>query len=83
MDKVRSALFSEKGMKAVNFLFFLALLLPNRGIIFAAYAVWIVYLAYCVRYAPSKGAQWVYKALIAFAGLMICLNLYFMVRAAG
>ena len=37
MRKIKEALFSEKGMKAVNALFLLAALLRNSGIIFAAY----------------------------------------------
>ena len=45
MRKIKEALFSEKGMKAVNALFLLAALLRNSGIIFAAYIMWIVYLS--------------------------------------
>ena len=78
MSRIKEALFSEKGIQIVNFIFILALLIPNRGIIFAAYAVWIIYLAYCVKHPSSDSALSVYKGLIVFAVLMICLNLYFM-----
>ena len=83
MGRIKKAFFSEKGMKIVNFLFLLALLIPNQGLILIACAVWIVYLAYCVKSAPSRPAQLVYKALIVFAAVMICLNFYFMVSSMG
>ena len=41
MVKIKNALFSERGMKIVNALFFLSLLFRNRGIIFIAYIIWI------------------------------------------
>lgn len=83
MRGIKKTLFSEKGMKIVNFLFLLAFLIPNRGFIFIAHAVWIVYLGCCVKSTPSKSAQLVYKTLIVFAAVMICVNLYFLVRAMG
>ena len=83
MRGIKGALFSEKGMKIVNFLFLLAFLNPNRGFFFIAYAVWIVYLGCCVKNTPSRSAQLVYKMLIVFAAVMICVNFYFLVRAMG
>lgn len=81
MDMLKKVLFSEKGMKIVNLLFFLSLIFRNRGVIFVAYAVWIVYLSYCVKTAPTKASKGIYSVLIAFASIVLALDLYFLFRA--
>ncbi len=43
-DKMREILLSERGREIVNVVFFLSFLLRNRGIVFAAYVVWGIYL---------------------------------------
>ena len=78
--KTKRLLFSESGMRAVNALFFLSLLIRDRGLIFAAYTVWIAYLAYCVKRTSSRTAQTAYKGLIAFAAGMLLLNAYGLIR---
>ena len=54
MKEIKSILMSENGMKIVNALFLLSILIRNRGIIFAFYSCWIIYLAYCIRNTKSK-----------------------------
>ena len=44
MKEIKSILMSENGMKIVNALFLLSILIRNRGIIFAFYSCWIIYL---------------------------------------
>ena len=57
MKEIKSILMSENGMKIVNALFLLSILIRNRGIIFAFYSCWIIYLAYCIRNTKSKAMQ--------------------------
>lgn len=51
MRKMKELLFSEKGMKIVNTLFFLAAIFYKSGLLFVAYFAWIVYLFFCVKQA--------------------------------
>ena len=80
MDKMKKVLFSERGMKIVNTLFFLSLIFRNVGVIFVAYSIWILYLYHCIKISPSKASKGIYSAFIAFASVMIVLNLYFLFR---
>ena len=80
MEKAREILFSEKGMQIVNALFFLSLIFYRSGMLFIAYLVWIAYLALCMRHTQAKGGRIVYSALMGFAAIMVCLNLYFLLR---
>ena len=77
MKKIKSILMSENGMKIVNALFLLSILIRNRGIIFVFYSCWIIYLAYCIRNTKSKAMQISGVVLITFAVVMICVNIYF------
>ena len=77
MKKIKSILMSENGMKIVNASFLLSILIRNRGIIFAFYSCWIIYLVYCIRNTKSKAMQISWAMLIAFAVVMICVNIYF------
>lgn len=78
--KIIELLFSEKGMKVVNTLFFLSLLFYRSGIIFIAYAAWIVYLSFCIKNSTSKGSKTVYSMFIGFAVVLIGINFYFLIR---
>lgn len=78
--KIKGILFSEKGMKVVNTLFFLSMLFYRSGIIFVANAAWIVYLSFCIKNSISKGSKTVYAIFICFALIMICINFYFLIR---
>lgn len=76
--KIKEMLFSEKGMKVVNTLFFLSMLFYRSGLLFIAYIAWIAYLLFCFRHTESKGSKTVYAIFIGIAAIMICLNLYFL-----
>jgi D-alanyl-lipoteichoic acid acyltransferase DltB (MBOAT superfamily) len=79
VNKLKTLLTSDEGMKVVNLLFLLSLLIQNRGIIFIAYIVWIAYLVYCIKRTSSKSVKSIYGILIVFAAVMIAFNLYFLV----
>ena len=81
MGKIKEALFSEKGMKAVNALFLLAALLRNSGIIFAAYIMWIVYFSVGIKRTSSKAVKVINSIFILFAALMVLVNACFLVMA--
>jgi hypothetical protein len=74
MVKIKNALFSEQGMKIVNTLFLLSLLIRNSGIILIAYIVWTAYLIYGIRTTLSKTIKAVYFAFSMFAAAMIVIN---------
>ncbi|MBS6734392.1 MAG: hypothetical protein KH275_04200 [Clostridiales bacterium] len=80
VKNIRKNLFSEKGMTAVNALFLLSLLLRDSGVIFIAYLVWIAYLALGIKNTSSKGIRIINSVLIAFAMLMVLVNLYLLLR---
>ncbi|HIV13468.1 MAG TPA: hypothetical protein IAA63_10070 [Candidatus Pullilachnospira stercoravium] len=67
-------------MTAVNALFLLSLLLRDSGVIFIAYLVWIAYLALGIKNTSSKGIRIINSVLIAFAMLMVLVNLYLLLR---
>lgn len=78
--KVKEILFSEKGMTIVNALFLLSAILYKNGLVILAHIAWIVYLAFCIKRTESKGVRIVYSLFIGIASIMICLNLYFLLR---
>ena len=79
MTKWKEIICSENGMKIVNGLFFLSLLIRNSVFIFCAYGLWLLFLAYSIRNTPSKGAKAVYALLSVYAVVMIGVNLYFLI----
>lgn len=80
MDRLKRILFSEKGMRIVNALFFLSMIFSGSGLMFPACIAWIAYLASCIRRTGSKGSRMVYCLFIGIAALMICVNLHFLIR---
>ena len=80
MKKIKEILFSERGMKIVNTLFFLSVIFYRSGLLFIAYIAWIVYLAFCIKHTDSKGSKIVYSTFIGVVVIIICLNLYFLLR---
>ncbi len=80
MDKLKNLLFSENGMRIVNGMFFLSLLIPHAGLIFLAYIVWIIYLTFCLKNASSRSGKMIYRGFIGIAAVMILLNIYSMLR---
>ena len=80
MKKIKGILFSEKGMKVVNTLFFLSIIFYRSGLLFIAYIAWIAYLIFCIKHANTNGSKIIYSVYIGIATIMICLNLYFLLR---
>ena len=88
MAKLKSFLFSQKCMPIINALFFLSVLFTRGGLmqsvfLFAAYLVWLVYLAFCIKYADSKGGKIIFSVAMGIVVLLIVLNLYFMIHASN
>ena len=80
MRKIKELIFSENGMKAVNTLFFSAMLFYRSVLLFVAYIVWICYLVYCIKNTESRGSKVVYSVFVGIAVVMIGVNLYGLIR---
>ena len=76
MQKIKTFLRSEKGMRFINVLFALSLLIHRSGIGLIAYLCWGVYLLYCIRCTEQKTMKIMYSILLAFAAAVIGLNIY-------
>lgn len=76
MQKIKNYLCSEKGMRFINVLFALSLLIRHSGIGLIAYLCWGVYLLYCIRCTEQKTMKIMYSILLAFAAAVIGLNIY-------
>ena len=76
MQKIKNYLCSEKGMRFINVLFALSLLIRRSGIGLIAYLCWGVYLMYCIRCTEQKTMKIRYSILLAFAAAVIGLNIY-------
>lgn len=76
MQKIKNYLCSEKGMRFINMLFALSLLIRRSGIGLIAYLCWGVYLLYCIRCTEQKTMKIMYSILLAFAAAVIGLNIY-------
>lgn len=79
-SRIKTYLKSEKAMSTINLVFFLSLLIRNKGIIFIAYLLWIGYLSYCIKSTSSKVMKTVFGILCVFAGVMVLGNLYLMLK---
>ena len=76
MQKIKTFLRSEKGMRFINVLFALSLLIRRSGIGLIAYLCWGVYLLYCIRCTEQKTMKIMYSILLAIAAAVIGLNIY-------
>ena len=76
MQKIKNYLCSEKGMRFINVLFALSLLIRRSGIGLIAYLCWGVYLLHCIRCTEQKTMKIMYSILLAFAAAVIGLNIY-------
>lgn len=76
VQKIKNYLCSEKGMRFINVLFALSLLIRRSGIGLIAYLCWGVYLLYCIRCTEQKTMKIMYSILLAFAAAVIGLNIY-------
>ena len=74
---MKKIITSEKVRMVINLLFLLSLLVRNSGFIMIAYLCWIIYLAFCIKFAEAKSAKVIYSIFIAFAAIMLLINLYF------
>jgi hypothetical protein len=79
VNKLKTLLASDEGIKMVNLLFLLSLLIQNRGIIFIGCILWIAYLVYCIKRTSSKSVRIIHGIFVVFAAVMIAFNLYFLV----
>ena len=80
MRKIKELIFSENGMKAVNTLFFSAMLFYRSVLLFVAYIVWICCLVFCIRNTESRGSKVVYSVFVGLAVVMIEVSLYGLIR---
>ena len=76
MKIIKNYLCSEKGMRFINVLFALSLLIRRSGIGLIAYLCWGVYLLDCIRCTEQKTMKIMYSILLAFAAAVIGLNIY-------
>ena len=74
MQKIKSALFSERGINILNSLFFLSLCLFRGSQSLAAGILWAVFLAFGIKNAPTKAGRVVNALLLAFIAVMLALN---------
>ena len=79
--KIKAYFASDKGMRAVNLLFRLSMLIPRAGISFLACGAWILYLRYCLRRTGSGAVRAVYWLFIGFAVFLMGVNLYGLLRS--
>ena len=83
MEKLKKTLFSQNGMRIINTLLFLAIVLRAPIVTMCAYALWIAYLAFCIRHSDSKGMRISYGVMIAFAVVILMLNLLYYTGLVG
>ena len=75
MENFKQLLFSENGIKIVNMLFFLAFLAHNLVFLVVAYLVWILFSwRSASKKAASRTSRIIYGCFIAFAVVMVVLN---------
>lgn len=78
--KMKETLFSENGMKIVNALFLLSAIFYPSRLVIIVHIAWIAYLVFGIKRTESKGVRIVYSLFIGIASVMICLNLYFLLK---
>ena len=74
MSKLKTTLFSERGMNATNFVFFLLICILRGNWSIAAALLWGVYLIFAVKLAPTKAGRIVNTLLLIFVAVMLALN---------
>ena len=75
-NKFKKNLLSEDGMKTVNQLFLLLILIRNPIFAICVFSAWIAFLVYSLNHTKSKGMKGIYFMLAAFASVVIGLNIY-------
>lgn len=77
MERIKKLLFSEDGMRIVNFLFVLSAFLVSRTVLRVAYVMWLIYIVYCIKHTTSKVFRVIYGILALCAGVMLLENFHF------
>ena len=75
-EKFKKKLLSEDGMKIVNMLFLLLILIRSAVLAIIVFTAWIAFLWYCAKHTKSKSMKGIYIAFIGFAGVLILVYIY-------
>lgn len=75
-EKFKKKLLSEDGMKIVNMLFILLMLIRSAVLAICVFTVWTAFLWYCVNHTKSRGMKGIYLVLMGFAVVVIGVNIY-------
>lgn len=73
---IKEVLFSDRGMKIVNVLFWLTFLSHVPGVEMIAGLAWAAYLAYGIKISSSKFVKIMLSAFMVLAMLSIALGIY-------
>lgn len=76
IERIKCELVSEKGMKIVNALFFLSVVIRNKVFITCTFIVWLIYLVFSINHSSSKIMKMIYILLSIYATIIIVLNIY-------
>ena len=80
MERLKAILLSPAGMKIVNVLFFLTVLIRNNGLIIVAHLVWVLYLVVIIKNTADKTLKTVYRVMVIYAVVIIAANGYFLIH---
>ena len=80
MERLKAILLSPAGMKIVNVLFFLTVLIRNNGFIIVAHLVWVLYLVITIRNTADKTLKAAYRVMVIYAVVIIAANGYFLIH---
>ena len=69
MKRLKDLLLSEKGIVVVNIIMALGFLFQNVFVLFAAYALWLVFLVLNARKSDSKMIKIVYAIIAVVLGI--------------
>lgn len=76
IKRIKSELFSEKGMKIVNVLFFFSIFSRNKVVITCSFIAWLIYLIFSINHTSSKIMKIIYILISVCAIIIIVLNIY-------
>ena len=81
MNKLRDFLLSDKGRRIINILFLICLFFRHTVLTYIAFGVWIIYLLFCLRKAPTKVDRIIYLIFLGLVLLLLAVSLIRQVRA--
>ncbi len=73
MSRLKDTLYSERGMKIVNLLFYAANMLRLPIMLFVN-AAWLLYLIGGIERSPSKGSKAIYAILAVIPVVSMVMN---------